>query len=59
MSVMGLTTKLSDLMMNFGDGDFTSDRKPFARPFGVGLLIAGVDKNGPALYQTDPSGTMV
>jgi proteasome alpha subunit len=27
------------------------------RPFGVSMIIGGVDKNGPALYQTDPSGT--
>eukprot|EP01010_Urceolus_cornutus_P000813 NODE_1321_length_966_cov_336.645583_g1016_i0.p1 GENE.NODE_1321_length_966_cov_336.645583_g1016_i0~~NODE_1321_length_966_cov_336.645583_g1016_i0.p1 ORF type:complete len:249 (-),score=46.46 NODE_1321_length_966_cov_336.645583_g1016_i0:151-897(-) len=26
------------------------------RPFGVGLLIAGVDSSGPCLYQTCPSG---
>lgn len=26
------------------------------RPYGVGLLIAGFDSNGPHLYQTDPSG---
>jgi len=26
------------------------------RPYGVGLLIAGVDANGPHLYETDPSG---
>lgn len=26
------------------------------RPYGVGLLIAGIDDNGPHLYQTDPSG---
>ncbi|MBD3318871.1 archaeal proteasome endopeptidase complex subunit alpha [Candidatus Woesearchaeota archaeon] len=25
------------------------------RPFGVSLLIAGVDKSGPQLYQTDPT----
>lgn len=30
-----------------------------SRPFGVALLIAGVDENGPQLYQTDPSGTYV
>lgn len=30
-----------------------------ARPFGVALLIGGVDDNGPSLYQTDPSGTMI
>ncbi len=26
------------------------------RPFGVSLLIAGVDSTGPALYETDPTG---
>lgn len=26
------------------------------RPFGVSLLIAGVDKDGPKLYMTDPTG---
>jgi 20S proteasome subunit alpha 2 len=27
------------------------------RPFGVSLLIAGIDAKGPALYQVDPSGS--
>ena len=27
------------------------------RPFGVSLLLAGVDENGPQLYQIDPSGS--
>lgn len=27
------------------------------RPFGVSLLMAGYDANGPCLYQVDPSGT--
>ena len=27
------------------------------RPFGVSLLMAGYDDNGPQLYQIDPSGT--
>ncbi len=26
------------------------------RPFGVSILIAGVDKNGPKLFETDPTG---
>jgi proteasome alpha subunit len=26
------------------------------RPFGVSLLIAGIDSNGPVLYETDPTG---
>ncbi|MFH1364657.1 MAG: archaeal proteasome endopeptidase complex subunit alpha [Candidatus Aenigmatarchaeota archaeon] len=29
------------------------------RPYGVGLLIGGVDDNGPVLYETEPSGTMI
>jgi 20S proteasome subunit alpha 5 len=45
------------MAMNFGEGYEGSKRKPMARPFGVALLIAGVDDNGPQLYQTDPSGT--
>ena len=45
------------MAMNFGEGYEGSKRKPMARPFGVALLIAGVDQNGPQLYQTDPSGT--
>ena len=27
------------------------------RPFGVSLLLAGCDDNGPQLYQIDPSGS--
>ena len=27
------------------------------RPFGISLLLAGVDHNGPQLYQIDPSGS--
>lgn len=26
------------------------------RPFGVSLLVAGIDRKGPSLYQTDPTG---
>ena len=46
-----------DLALNFGEGD-GSQKKPMARPYGVALLIAGVDKTGPVLFNTDPSGTL-
>lgn len=52
-----ITQAVSDMAMNFGEGYEGSKRKPMARPFGVALLIAGVDENGPQLFQTDPSGT--
>lgn len=29
------------------------------RPYGVGLLIGGVDKTGARLFETEPSGTMI
>lgn len=32
---------------------------PQSRPFGVALLIAGIDEKGPQLYHADPSGTFV
>jgi proteasome alpha subunit len=30
-----------------------------ARPYAVALIIAGVDKNGACIFQTDPSGTYI
>jgi len=30
-----------------------------SRPFGVALLIAGIDENGPQLFHADPSGTFM
>lgn len=29
------------------------------RPYGVGLLIGGIDESGPVLFETEPSGTMI
>jgi len=48
---------ISDLALDFSDSD--SDRKKvMSRPFGVALLVAGVDPvDGPVLFNTDPSGT--
>lgn len=44
---------------------YLADQNHFAtqyaglRPYGVGLLVGGVDKTGPRLFETDPSGTMI
>jgi len=40
---------ISDLALGFGEGNM-------ARPFGVALLVGGVDASGPILFHTDPSG---
>lgn len=51
--------------MRFGEGDDDEDedeedkKQKMSRPFGVSMLIAGIDKNGPQLFHTDPSGTYV
>lgn len=43
--------------MSFGEGD--ENKSKMSRPFGVSLLLAGMDARGPQLYHTDPSGTYV
>jgi len=50
------------LALSFGEteGDKESKKKKkLSRPFGVALLIGGVDETGPCLYHSDPSGTMI
>lgn len=55
MCVESCTLATCDLSIQFGE---TGGRKKMlSRPFGVSLLIAGVDDSGPQLWQTDPSGT--
>ena len=45
------------MAIQFGDSD--DDGSGLSRPFGVSLLFAGLDENGPQLYHMDPSGTYV
>lgn len=58
LGVEAVTQSVSDLAINFGEGGKKDkDRPRMSRPFGVSLLVAGIDENGPQLFQTDPSGT--
>lgn len=57
MSVESVTQAVSNLALAFGDDD--SDQAVMSRPFGVALLFAGIDKEGPQLYHMDPSGTFI
>ena len=62
MPVESVTQSLCDLALAFGedDDDEGGSGGGMSRPFGVALLLAGWDpQGGPALYQTDPSGTYV
>ncbi len=56
MRVESLTQSICDLAMSFGEGG-EENKSKMSRPFGVSLLLAGVDERGPQLYHTDPSGT--
>lgn len=57
MSVESLTQSLSNLALAFGNRDY--DKGAMSRPFGVALLIGGVDEKGPQLFHLDPSGTFL
>ena len=45
-----LTRELASIMQEF-------TQSGGVRPFGVSLLVAGIDEKGPQLYQVDPSGS--
>jgi 20S proteasome subunit alpha 5 len=50
---------ISDLALEFSaEGKRDKDKSRMSRPFGVALLVAGVDPvDGPSLWNTEPSGT--
>jgi len=54
---------ISDLCLSFADKDKKKDKdegkKRVARPFGVSMLVAGIDSKGPQLLCTDPSGNYI
>ena len=50
LGVEPLTKELADHVQEY-------TQRGGARPFGTALLVGGVDDSGPALYETDPSGT--
>ncbi|GAB7340559.1 hypothetical protein MBLNU457_6973t1 [Dothideomycetes sp. NU457] len=47
---------LGEITSRIGDRAQTSTQQYGKRPYGVGLLIAGVDAKGPHLYEFQPSG---
>ena len=54
--VEAVTLSVCDLSLRFGEGG--SKKKRFmSRPYGVALLVAGIDTQGAQLWATDPSGT--
>lgn len=49
MRIEALTQSVCDLALRFGE-DRKKGEEVMSRPFGVALLIAGVDDTGPVLY---------
>ncbi|KII63401.1 Proteasome subunit alpha type-5 [Thelohanellus kitauei] len=52
--VESVAQSLSKMTVFFGTD---KDSKLLSRPFGVALLIGGIDEDGPKLFHLDPSGT--
>lgn len=57
MPVESCTQAVANLAIQFGDSD--AQGSAMSRPFGLAILFAGVDENGPSLFYMDPSGTYV
>jgi len=58
IGVESVTQAVCDLALRFGESTDDEDAM-MSRPFGVALLIAGCDHNGPQLFHADPSGTFM
>lgn len=56
LRVESCTQAICDLALRFGEGADGGEAQ-MSRPFGVALLIAGYDEDGPSLYHAEPSGT--
>lgn len=52
----GRPIALSEITSRIGDRAQTNTQHYGKRPYGVGLLIAGVDAKGPHLFEFQPSG---
>jgi len=59
MGIEPLTQTVCDMALSFAESS-EEGKKKTSRPFGVALLIAGVDRReGGVLYFSDPSGTYI
>merc|ERR1719229_2118911 len=48
---------IADLALDFSDAGEKDRKKVMSHPFGVALLVGGIDPvDGPVLFNTDPSG---
>lgn len=57
MPIQSCVESMSELALEFSLVIETKKKKTMSRPFGVALLVGGIDDFGPNLWCTDPSGT--
>lgn len=57
MGIESCINAISDLALDFADITDGRRKKVMSRPFGVALLLGGVENGKPQLWMTDPSGT--
>jgi len=57
LSLESCVHAISDLALDFSDVSDGRRKKTMSRPFGVALMVGGIDENGPSLWVADPSGT--
>lgn len=57
IKVESVAQAVGDLALRFGESADGEDAL-MSRPFGIALLIGGVDEKGPQLFHADPSGTL-
>ncbi|CAG8556739.1 2586_t:CDS:2 [Diversispora eburnea] len=58
IKVESVTQAICDLALRFGESAH-GEESIMSRPFGVALLVAGIDEKGPQLFHADPSGTFM
>ncbi|EAN33815.1 putative proteasome subunit alpha type-5 [Theileria parva strain Muguga] len=59
MGIRSCVESIADLALEFSDVFDTKKKKTMSRPFGVALLVGGIDVEGPVIWCVDPSGTII
>ncbi|OAF71455.1 hypothetical protein A3Q56_00774, partial [Intoshia linei] len=59
IKVRTLSQSISRMTLAFSDETSSNKYGSMSRPFGVAMLIGGIDGDVPKLYQLDPSGTFI
>ncbi|AFZ80743.1 proteasome subunit alpha type, putative [Theileria equi strain WA] len=59
MPIKSCVEAIADIALEFSDVFDSKKKKTMSRPFGVALLVGGVDAEGPVVWCVDPSGTII